>query len=58
MLMADANGAYKSTHFRTLVGLDRYGLLMLEQPFASDDLVDHANLQRAMTTPICLDESR
>jgi len=57
MLMADANGAYKSTDFRTLVGLDRYGLLMLEQPFAWDDLVDHANLQRAMTTPICLDES-
>src|SRR5437773_10008398 len=55
--MADANGAFKSADFRPLVELDRYGLLMLEQPYAWDDLVDHANLQRAMTTPICLDES-
>jgi O-succinylbenzoate synthase len=30
---------------------------MIEQPFAWDDLVDHANLQRAIKTPICLDES-
>jgi o-succinylbenzoate synthase len=57
MLMADANGAYDRTDFQTLVGLDQYGLLMLEQPFAWDDLVDHANLQRALRTPICLDES-
>jgi o-succinylbenzoate synthase len=56
-LMADANGAYAGTMFQSLIGLDKYQLLMLEQPFAWDDLIDHANLQRAIETPICLDES-
>ncbi|HEX4919756.1 MAG TPA: o-succinylbenzoate synthase [Candidatus Bathyarchaeia archaeon] len=57
MLTADANGAYNGADFESLVALDKYQLLMLEQPFAWDDLVDHANLQRAIQTPICLDES-
>ncbi len=56
-LMADANGSYSGEQFDALVKLDPYGLLMIEQPFAWDDLVDHANLQRAIKTPICLDES-
>ena len=56
-LMADANGAYEKTEFQSLIELDKYHLLMLEQPFAWDDLIDHANLQRAIETPICLDES-
>ena len=30
---------------------------MIEQPLASDDLVDHAMLQTKLKTPICLDES-
>jgi O-succinylbenzoate synthase len=30
---------------------------MIEQPLAHDDIVDHAALQREITTPICLDES-
>ncbi len=30
---------------------------MIEQPLGHDDLVDHASLQRTLTTPICLDES-
>ena len=37
--------------------LDRYGLAMIEQPLAHDDLIDHALLQRQIATPICLDES-
>ena len=57
VLTADANGAYDSSDFEALVSLDKYGLQMLEQPFAWDDLLDHANLHRAMQTPICLDES-
>jgi O-succinylbenzoate synthase len=57
MLMADANGAYKSSEAQALFKLDEYGLMMIEQPFAWDDLVEHANLQRALKTPICLDES-
>jgi O-succinylbenzoate synthase len=57
LLTADANGAYGPSDYQVLLGLDSYRLLMLEQPFAWDDLVEHANLQRAMRTPICLDES-
>ena len=30
---------------------------MIEQPLAPGDLVDHAKLQRALNTSICLDES-
>lgn len=30
---------------------------MIEQPLASDDIVDHAKLQKQLDTPICLDES-
>ncbi len=57
LLMADANGAYGTDDIETLVKLDSYGLLMIEQPFGWDDLLDHANLQRAIKTPVCLDES-
>jgi O-succinylbenzoate synthase len=31
--------------------------MMVEQPLGWDDIVDHAVLQRALRTPICLDES-
>jgi O-succinylbenzoate synthase len=30
--------------------------MMLEQPLPYDDIVDHAELQRQIKTPICLDE--
>jgi len=56
-LMADANSAYTladADHLRTLDPLD---LIMLEQPLGRDDLVRHAQLQRRLKTPICLDES-
>jgi o-succinylbenzoate synthase len=56
-LMADANSAYELDDAAHLAQLDRFGLLMLEQPLAAGDLVDHAALQRQMRTPICLDES-
>ncbi|MFY0057054.1 enolase C-terminal domain-like protein, partial [Acinetobacter baumannii] len=36
---------------------DQFGLMMIEQPLAHDDIVDHAILQRELKTPICLDES-
>ncbi|MBO0888414.1 o-succinylbenzoate synthase [Candidatus Bathyarchaeota archaeon] len=57
LLMADANGAYEPSDAQALFKLDNYGLMMIEQPFGWDDLVEHANLQRALKTPICLDES-
>lgn len=56
-LSADANGAYTKADAALLQSLDDYGLVMLEQPLAFDDLHEHAELQRTMATPICLDES-
>ncbi|MBM6618055.1 o-succinylbenzoate synthase [Bacillus suaedaesalsae] len=56
-LMADANSAYTLKDIEMLKALDEFNLMMIEQPLASDDLIDHAELQRQMTTPICLDES-
>jgi o-succinylbenzoate synthase len=55
--MADANSAYTLDDADHLVELDRFGLIMLEQPLGDDDLVRHAALQRRLATPICLDES-
>ncbi|MEO7217734.1 MAG: o-succinylbenzoate synthase [Gemmatimonadaceae bacterium] len=56
-LMADANSAYTLNDIELLARLDDFGLIMLEQPLAQDDVVQHATLQRRMKTPICLDES-
>lgn len=56
-LMADANSAYSLSEIARLQALDEFGLLMIEQPLAYDDIVDHAKLQRELKTPICLDES-
>jgi O-succinylbenzoate synthase len=56
-LMADANCAYTLADIEHLARLDDYGLMMIEQPLASDDLLRHAELQRRLRTPICLDES-
>jgi O-succinylbenzoate synthase len=56
-LMADANSAYELEDASVFTELDRYGLLMIEQPLAAGDLYDHAELQRQLHTPICLDES-
>jgi O-succinylbenzoate synthase len=56
-LMVDANSAYTLADAPVLRELDRYGLMMIEQPLAWDDVADHAVLQRELATPICLDES-
>jgi O-succinylbenzoate synthase len=56
-LMADANNAYTLADADVLAELDRFDLMMIEQPLACDDLVRHAALQRRLATPICLDES-
>jgi O-succinylbenzoate synthase len=59
-LMADANSAYTlddPEHVEALRNLDTFNLMMIEQPLGDDDIVDHARLQRALQTPICLDES-
>lgn len=56
-LMVDANCAYGREHIAHLARLDRFGLMMIEQPLSREDLEGHAQLARACTTPICLDES-
>lgn len=56
-LMVDANTAYTLQDLGHLKQLDEFNLLMIEQPLAHDDIIDHATLQRALATPICLDES-
>jgi O-succinylbenzoate synthase len=56
-LMVDANNAYTLNDVGRLQQLDQFNLMMIEQPFAWDDLVRHARLQRILKTPICLDES-
>jgi o-succinylbenzoate synthase len=56
-LMADANSAYSLADAGHLQRLDAFDLIMLEQPLGRDDLVRHAELQRRLKTPICLDES-
>ncbi len=59
-LMADANSAYTlddPEHVKALQALDELKLMMIEQPLADDDIVDHARLQKQLRTPICLDES-
>jgi O-succinylbenzoate synthase len=56
-IMADANAAYTIEDAAHLARFDELELLMLEQPLGADDLLQHAELQRRMTTPICLDES-
>lgn len=56
-LMADANSAYTLDDIDHLKQLDEFDLMMIEQPLAADDIVDHAQLQKAIDTPVCLDES-
>ncbi len=56
-LMVDANAAYTVDDAAHLARLDALNLMMIEQPLDYDDVTDHATLQRALTTPICLDES-
>jgi len=56
-LMADANSAYTLDDMPILKEMDNYKLMMIEQPLAHDDIIEHAALQRELRTPLCLDES-
>jgi O-succinylbenzoate synthase len=56
LLMGDANSAYTLADIDKLRSLDEFNLMMLEQPLPYDDIIDHAELQRQIKTPICLDE--
>jgi len=56
-LQVDANTAYTVADARHLAKLDPFELLLIEQPLPEDDVLGHAQLARALRTPICLDES-
>ena len=55
----DCNAAYTPSDTGLLRRLDRYRLAMIEQPLADDgmSLINHADLQKTIETPVCLDES-
>lgn len=55
-LTVDANSAYRLSDTPLLKQLDGFDLDYIEQPLAWDDIHDHADLQKHLTTPICLDE--
>ena len=62
-LQVDANASYRpgdgpgDDTGGHLAGLDRFGLLCIEQPFDPADLGAHSGLATRLSTPICLDES-
>ena len=56
-LMGDANSAYTLFDAPLFKALDNFNLMMIEQPLAYDDIFDHAELQKQIKTPVCLDES-
>src|SRR5690348_936253 len=56
-LSVDANAAYMPEDAPVFEALDDFELVMVEQPLDHDDMLDHAELQRRIRTPICLDES-
>jgi O-succinylbenzoate synthase len=56
-LMVDANSAYTLKDINIFKTLDKFNLMMIEQPLADDDIIDHSVLQKKIKTPICLDES-
>lgn len=55
----DCNAAYTLDDADLFRTLDRYHLAMIEQPLRDDgmSLINHADLQKMIETPICLDES-
>ncbi len=56
-LQIDCNAAYTLEDVPLFRAIDELDLVMIEQPLHHDDLVDHAELQKQIRTPICLDES-
>ena len=56
-LQVDANTAYSLADAKHLAELDRFDLLLIEQPLPEEEVLAHAKLARNVKTPICLDES-
>lgn len=53
----DCNSGYTLDDIGMFKRLDALNLAMFEQPLGNEDLADHAELQRQVGTPVCLDES-
>ena len=56
-LMVDANAAYSLTDRPLFTELDRFELMMIEQPLAADAIDEAGELQAGLKTPLCADES-
>jgi O-succinylbenzoate synthase len=56
-LQVDANTAYSASDAGHLAELDAFGLLLIEQPLPEEQVLAHAEVAKAVRTPICLDES-
>lgn len=56
-LQVDANSAYTLADLNVFRAMDDMDLLLIEQPLHHEDMVEHAELQKHLQTPICLDES-
>ncbi|MCA9998298.1 MAG: o-succinylbenzoate synthase [Anaerolineales bacterium] len=57
-IMLDANSAYTlETAVPIFQAMDDLNLLMIEQPLAHDDILDHSLLHPQIKNPLCLDES-
>ena len=56
-LMVDANAAYTIDDLDTLRELDRFQLMMIEQPLATNAIAEAGTLQAQLKTPLCADES-
>jgi len=53
----DCNSGYRLGDVELFRQVDEFQLAMIEQPLQHDDVIDHAALQAAIRTPVCLDES-
>ncbi len=53
----DCNSGYRLGDLPLFQDVDEFQLAMVEQPLQHDDVIDHAELQRQISTPVCLDES-
>lgn len=57
-LWTDANASFRlEEHLDRFRAMDDFGLLFHEQPLHHTDLLEHGKLAKAISTPICLDES-
>ncbi len=56
-LTADANMAYSPADVETLRRLDEFGLLYIEEPLTGEHVWEYEDLQKKISTPVCLDET-